>query len=74
MEFHRAPDPFDFSMYMDHAPLSVSTYAPLELVQQLFVKLGARYVIVCSEAGFFEGVIHKKHWIAFLAEMEERRE
>jgi len=36
------------------APLCVSIHAPLELVQQFFVKLGARYVIVTNNAGFCE--------------------
>ncbi|KAF8521256.1 chloride channel [Hysterangium stoloniferum] len=72
-EFNNGPDLFDFTMYMDHAPLSVSTHAPLELVQQFFVKLGARYVVVTSSSGFFEGVIDKKHWVAFLDELDARR-
>ncbi|KAF8464508.1 chloride channel [Gautieria morchelliformis] len=71
-EYASGPDPFDFTVYMNHAPLSVSTYAPLELVQQFFVKLGARYVIVTSDAGFFEGVIDKKQWVAFLAELDHK--
>ncbi|GJJ06281.1 hypothetical protein Clacol_000472 [Clathrus columnatus] len=38
-----APDAFDFTKYIDQAPLSVPSCASLELVQQFFVKLGARY-------------------------------
>ena len=34
------------------APLTVQAHAPLELVQQLFVKLGARYVIVTNSDGY----------------------
>lgn len=36
------------------APLTVQTNSPLELVQQLFAKLGARYVIVTDPNGFCE--------------------
>ncbi|KAF8586664.1 hypothetical protein K439DRAFT_1386699 [Ramaria rubella] len=72
-EFQIQSDPFDFTVYIDHAPLSVSTHAPLELVQQFFVKLGARYVVVTNSAGLFEGVIDKKHWVAFLDELDERK-
>ncbi|KAF5393443.1 hypothetical protein D9757_000639 [Collybiopsis confluens] len=64
-------DIFDFSIYMDQAPLTISLNAPLELVQQLFVKLGARYVIVTDIDGCYEGIIDKKTWLAFLNELSE---
>ncbi|KAG7440030.1 uncharacterized protein BT62DRAFT_938454 [Guyanagaster necrorhizus] len=67
-----AADPFDFSIYMDQAPLTVQSNSPLEMVHQLFVKLGARYVVVTDVDGYFEGVIDKKTWLAFLSELEEK--
>jgi hypothetical protein len=36
------------------APLTISVNSPLELVQQFFVKLGARYVVVTDENGHCE--------------------
>ncbi|KAA1473891.1 hypothetical protein DENSPDRAFT_780653 [Dentipellis sp. KUC8613] len=66
------PDPFDFTVYMDQAPLTVQTNSPLELVQQFFVKLGAKYVIVTDVDGYYEGVIDKKAWLGFLGELEEK--
>ena len=39
---------------MDQAPLTVTSHSPLELVQQLFVKLGARYVVVVNSDGYCE--------------------
>ncbi|KAG8921068.1 hypothetical protein FRC01_000429 [Tulasnella sp. 417] len=66
-------DPFDFSLYMDRAPLCVPSHAPLALVQQMFVKLGARYIIVTDANGAYVGVIDKKTWIAFLGELEEEK-
>lgn len=45
-------DPFDFSVYMDKAPLTVQTNSPLQLVQEFFVKLGARYVVVTDADGY----------------------
>lgn len=45
-------DPFDFSPYMDQAPLTVLSNSPLELVQQFFTKLGARYVVVTDADGY----------------------
>ncbi|KAK0486090.1 chloride channel [Armillaria novae-zelandiae] len=67
-----ASDPLDFSIYMDQAPLTVQSNSPLEMVHQLFVKLGARYVVVTDVDGYFEGVIDKKTWLAFLSELDER--
>ncbi|EPQ57244.1 clc channel [Gloeophyllum trabeum ATCC 11539] len=71
-ENHPAVDPFDFSVYMDQAPLTVQSNSPLELVQEFFVKLGAKYVIVTDADGFYEGLIDKKAWLAFLEELEHR--
>ncbi|KAJ7579113.1 chloride channel [Mycena floridula] len=65
-------DPLDFSIYMDQAPLTVQSNAPLEMVHQFFVKLGARYVVIMDSDGFYEGVIDKKTWLAFLSELEEK--
>ncbi|KAK7057143.1 chloride channel protein [Favolaschia claudopus] len=65
-------DPFDFSIYMDQAPLTVQSNSPLEMVQQYFTKLGARYVVVTDTDGLYEGVIDKKTWLAFLSELEEK--
>ena len=45
-------DPFDFGVYLDQAPLTVALNSPLELVQQMFVKLGARYVVVTNADGY----------------------
>lgn len=36
------------------APLTISVNSPLELVQQFFVKLGARYVVVTDANGYCE--------------------
>ncbi|KAI9507422.1 chloride channel [Russula earlei] len=65
-------DPFDLSVYMDKAPLTISINSPLELVQQFFVKLGARYVVVTDADGYYEGVIDKNGWLAFLRELETK--
>lgn len=65
-------DSFNFSVYMDKAPLTISVNSPLELVQQFFVKLGARYVVVTDANGFYEGIIYKNGWLAFLDELETK--
>jgi chloride channel 3/4/5 len=41
---------FSFDNYQ--APLLVQSHSPLEVVQQMFVKLGARYVVVVNSNGF----------------------
>lgn len=45
-------DLFDFSVYMDSAPLTITSNSPLELLHQFFTKLGARYVVVNDTDGF----------------------
>ncbi|KAF8161141.1 clc channel [Crassisporium funariophilum] len=65
-------DPFDFSAYMDQAPLTIASNSPMELLHQFFVKLGARYVVITDTDGLYEGVIDKKTWLAFLSELEEK--
>ncbi|KAG7098607.1 hypothetical protein E1B28_000530 [Marasmius oreades] len=65
-------DLFDFSIYMDQAPLTVQSNSPLQMVHQFFVKLGARYVVVTDTDGFYEGVIDKKRWLAMLSGLEEK--
>ncbi|CCL98708.1 uncharacterized protein FIBRA_00712 [Fibroporia radiculosa] len=67
-----ALDSFDFSPYMDQAPITVQSNSPLELVHQFFIKLGARYVVVIDTDGFYEGVIDKKTWLAFLGQLDEK--
>ncbi|KAF8134644.1 chloride channel [Boletus edulis] len=65
-------DLFDFSVYMDEAPLTIQSHTPLELLHQFFVKLGARYVVVTDIDGNYEGVIDKKTWLGFLSGLEEK--
>jgi len=60
----------------------------MELVHQLFVKLGARYVVITDNEGLCallmsvftfstdlladEGIIDKKTWLAFLSDLEHK--
>ena len=53
-------DPFDFSIYMDKAPLTVQDNSPLELIQEFFTKLGARYVVVTDSDGYCEFFLRSK--------------
>ncbi|KAJ7072261.1 chloride channel [Mycena amicta] len=69
---HGDMDPFDLSLYMDQAPITVQSNSPLELVNLFFTKLGARYVVVTDTEGFYEGVITKKTWLAFLSTLDEK--
>ncbi|WVQ81895.1 hypothetical protein IAT38_004022 [Cryptococcus sp. DSM 104549] len=62
--------PYDLSRYIDQAPITVQIHSPLELVQQLFVKLGVRQIIVTNSRGVFQGIITKKAWLNFLNELE----
>ncbi|TFK25687.1 voltage-gated chloride channel [Coprinopsis marcescibilis] len=66
-----ASDPYDFTPYMDQAPLTLTIHSPLEMLHRFFVKLGARYVVVVDSDGLYEGIIEKKNWLAFLSEFKE---
>jgi len=63
-------DTLDFTVFMDQAPLTVQVHSPLELVQQMFVKLGARYMIVTRSDGSYVGLLSKKTWLEFLSEVQ----
>lgn len=64
--------PNDLSIFVDKAPITLTTSSPLELVQQMFTKLGVRYLIVHHATdGTLKGVIFKKRWLAFLHSLEE---
>jgi hypothetical protein len=48
---------FGWLITATQAPLTVRINSPLELVQQFFVKLGARYVVVTDANGYCESLI-----------------
>ncbi|CAG8445792.1 5586_t:CDS:10 [Diversispora eburnea] len=62
------PKGTNFVHYMDKAPLTVAQNSSLELVLELFKKLGLKYVCVVN-CGHYVGVIHKKKLLAELKEM-----
>ena len=55
-------DPFDFSIYMDKAPLTVQDNSPLELLQEFFTKLGVKYVVVTDSDGFCKSFLCAAIW------------
>ncbi|ORX98886.1 Clc chloride channel, partial [Basidiobolus meristosporus CBS 931.73] len=61
----------DLTAYMDQAPLTISENSSMELVLELFSKLGVRYVCVVSH-GQYVGMIHKKRLLAYLKEYEQQ--
>lgn len=64
--------PTDLSIFVDKAPITLTTSSPLELVQQMFTKLGVRYLIILHATdGTLKGVIFKKRWLAFLHSLDE---
>ncbi|KAI8344822.1 chloride channel [Chlamydoabsidia padenii] len=72
--FRRRPDgasPMnDLSQYVDQAPLTINQNASMELLMELFIKLGARYVCVTHSDGHFLGIIHKRRLLAYLKSIE----
>jgi chloride channel 3/4/5 len=49
----------DLGYLTDMAPITVSVRSPMELLHELFVKLGVRYLVVVDERGLYCGVIDK---------------
>jgi hypothetical protein len=58
------------SGWSSQAPITVQIQSPLELVQQLFVKLGARQLLVVDARGVYRGMVTKKSWLRFLDELD----
>ncbi|CAO3617171.1 unnamed protein product [Cunninghamella echinulata] len=61
----------DLSQYVDQAPLTINQNASMELLMEMFIKLGARYVCVTHSNGHFLGIIHKRRLLAYLKDLEE---
>ncbi|KAI9320843.1 chloride channel [Dichotomocladium elegans] len=61
----------DFSLYVDQAPLTINQNASMELLMEMFIKLGARYVCLTGINGQYLGVIHKRTLLAYLKELED---
>ncbi|KAF9897588.1 hypothetical protein BX616_005315, partial [Lobosporangium transversale] len=62
----------DFTPFTDQAPLAVSLFSSMDLVMELFIKLGIKYVCVVK-AGQLYGMIHKKRLLAFLKENDDKQ-
>lgn len=69
LEESESAHPTNFSIYVDHAPVSLSIHAPMELVWEMFCKLGLRYLCVVDQHGRYAGVIHKKQFVRHLKEL-----
>jgi chloride channel 3/4/5 len=60
-------DEFDMSQFVDRTPLTICAKAPMELVVEMFGKLGLRHVCVTEEgSGRLVGVIIKKRLVVWL--------
>ena len=60
-------EPNDYSKWIDQAPLMVSIHCSIDLVIELFVKMGAKTVLVVDD-GRFMGVVYKKRLVTWLKE------
>lgn len=67
------PDPADFTRYIDPSPVALDIHSPMDLVYQCFVKLGLRYICVLRE-GEYAGMVHKKTFVRYVRELEERKD
>lgn len=66
----RERDPTDFTPYIDPAPVALDIHSPMDLVYQVFVKLGLRYMCVLRE-GQYAGLVHKKTFVKYIKELEQ---
>lgn len=64
-------DPTDFTPYIDPAPMALDIRSPMDLVYECFAKLGLRYICVLRD-GRFAGLIHKKTFVKYMREGEEK--
>ncbi|KAK4055337.1 hypothetical protein OIV83_000620 [Microbotryomycetes sp. JL201] len=67
------PAGHDLGWLIDPAPIAVSVRSPMELVHELFIKLGARYLLVHDERGLHYGVIEKVRYLQYLKWLEKKR-
>ncbi|EUC28843.1 hypothetical protein COCVIDRAFT_19891 [Bipolaris victoriae FI3] len=70
-EEQEAYDPSDFTPYIDPAPVALDVHSPMDLVYECFVKLGLRYICVLRD-GKYAGLVHKKTFVKYVKELEER--
>ncbi|KAH9883565.1 chloride channel [Xylariomycetidae sp. FL2044] len=64
-------DPTDFTPYIDPAPVALDMKSPMDLVYECFAKLGLRYICVLKD-GHYAGIIHKKRFVKYMRELEEK--
>ncbi|KAK4662084.1 uncharacterized protein QC763_710480 [Podospora pseudopauciseta] len=65
------PDPTDFTPYIDPAPVALDIRSPMDLVYECFVKLGLRYICILRD-GKYAGMTHKKTFVKYMRELEEK--
>ncbi|GAA5864466.1 hypothetical protein JCM3774_005137 [Rhodotorula dairenensis] len=65
-------DAFDLSWLTDQAPLAIRARSPMELVHEMFVKLGVRYVVVVDDRGLYLGLLEKERYLVYLQWLEKR--
>jgi CBS domain-containing protein len=56
---------------LTEGPIALSRNAPMELVFELFSKLGLRYLCIV-DGGKYLGVVHKKMFLAYLKSLEKK--
>ncbi|GAA5950393.1 hypothetical protein JCM3765_004530 [Sporobolomyces pararoseus] len=62
----------DFGWLVDSAPIVVNVRSPMELLHEMFSKLGVRYLVVVDERGLYRGVIEKNRYLVYLRWIEKR--
>ncbi|GAA6001698.1 hypothetical protein JCM10207_002272 [Rhodosporidiobolus poonsookiae] len=64
----------DLSWLTDSAPIVANIRSPMELLHEMFIKLGIRYVVIVDERGLYHGVLEKGRYLRYLQWLERRAE
>jgi len=65
---HKEDGVEDLSIYVDRTPLMLGKETPVEVVSEVFGKVGCRYVCIVEE-GKGVGVVIKRRFLKFMEEM-----
>jgi len=61
----------DLSVFVDRTPIMMGKDTPVEVVAELFGKVGCRYICIVED-GKGVGVVIKKRFLMFMEEMAKR--
>ncbi|GAA5978499.1 hypothetical protein JCM11641_007964 [Rhodosporidiobolus odoratus] len=64
----------DLSWLTDSAPIVVNVKSPMELLHEMFAKLGIRYLVCVDNRGLYVGSLEKARYLRYLQWLEKHHE